>query len=223
MLDESIKMALRTSLRLHEIGDKSPYRIFFAAKGKSGGSFGFMQGDLAAGQSGVVATFEAVLKAASVSAAKGRSILDALCVHVVKNPLSAADTQLVNDALSAPKGRLLVDRMDDDILSGVHAGLEKCLSAASAMGRAIEPKALIYMAMWINMSGPPTKLLQWLAGKSISMATPLGKAPSIVTGLAMENYLRATNYYYENPGNLPHAMQCAAAGMAAMHATEAMA
>ena len=32
----------------------------------------------------------------------------------------------------------------------------------------------------------------------------------------MEAYLRATSYYSENPGNFPHAMQCAAAGMAVL-------
>ena len=50
MVDEALKPALRMALRLHEIGDASPYQLCFAGKGKSGASFGFMQGDLAAGQ-----------------------------------------------------------------------------------------------------------------------------------------------------------------------------
>ena len=69
------------------------------------------------------------------------------------------------------------------------------------------------MAMRINVSGPPTKLLSCLAGKSVSMTTPLAKAPSSVDGFAMEGSLRATNYYSENRRNFLHAMQCAAAGM----------
>lgn len=214
MLDESIKPAVRRALRLHEIGDKAPYRMFFAGKGKSGGSFGFMQGDLAAGQANVKVTFRAVMAAATVALNRSQAIEAALSVHVVKNPLSAPDTKLVNNALDAPEGRLLVDKMDEEILADVYAGLNRCIAAAASTGRAIEAKALVYMAMWINMSGPPTKVLSWLAGKNISMATPLAKAPSVVDGFAMEGYLRATSYYSENPGNLPHAMQCAAAGMA---------
>jgi hypothetical protein len=50
MVDEMLKPALRVALRLHEIGDLSPYQLGFAGKGKSGASFGFMQADLAAGQ-----------------------------------------------------------------------------------------------------------------------------------------------------------------------------
>jgi len=213
MLDDSIKPAIRRALRLHEIGDKSPYRVFFAGKGKSGGSFGFMQGDLAAGQSNVTQTFREVLAASGVTQPRAKSIEAALSVHVVKNPLSASDTKTVNNAMDAPAGRVLVDKMDEQIIAGVYAGLNKCIAAATSSGGTIEPKALVYMAMWINMSGPPTKVLTWLAGKSVSMATPLAKAPLNVDGLAMEGYLRATSYYSENPGNLPHAMQCAAAGM----------
>jgi hypothetical protein len=214
MLDDTVKPAIRTALRLHEIGDKSPYRMFFAGKGKSGGSFGFMQGDLAAGQSNVTATFRAVLSSAMVTLARSQALEAALSVHTVKNPLSAADTNLVNSALDSPIGRVLVDKMDEEILAHVYAGLDKCISVAGAASRTVEPKALVYMAMWINMSGPPSKILSWLAGKSVSMATPLAKAPDNVDGLAMERYLRATSYYSENPGNFPHAMQCAAAGMA---------
>ena len=57
MPQESVKPALRAGLRMHEIGSASPYKLFFAAKGKSGASFGFMQGDLAAGQPDVTKTF----------------------------------------------------------------------------------------------------------------------------------------------------------------------
>ena len=45
-----LKSALRFALRLHEIGDQSPYHLMFAAKGKSGASFGFMPGDLEEGR-----------------------------------------------------------------------------------------------------------------------------------------------------------------------------
>ncbi len=216
MLDDAIKPAIRTALRLHEIGDASPYRLFFAGKGKSGGSFGFMQGDLAAGQPIVVSTFRAVMRAAGVGDDRSQAIQGSLCVHCVENPLDGGDTQLVNDALAADAGRPLVDAMDEQILGGVYAGLERCLDAASASGRTIAPKALLYLAMWINMTGPPSTVVQWLSGKAVALAKPIGLAGPVVDGPAMETYLQATNYYSENPQNFPHAMQCAAAGMAVL-------
>ncbi len=216
MIDDDTKKAIRTALRLHEIGDATPYKLFFAGKGKSGGSFGFMQGDLAAGQQVVHDTFEAVLGKANVPSGKIASIEGALSVHCIDNPLGNADTALVNGALSSNAGRPLVDAMDENILGGVYAGLDKCIGAAGRNGLSVEPKALIYMAMWINMSGPPSTLVTWLSGKSVTMAATVKAPRGVVDGPAMEAYLRATNYYSENPGNFAHAMQCAAAGMAAI-------
>jgi hypothetical protein len=46
----ALENALRSAVRFNEISDETPYRLSFAGKGTSGGSFGFMQGDLAAGQ-----------------------------------------------------------------------------------------------------------------------------------------------------------------------------
>ena len=66
MPDESLKPAIRAALRMHEIGARSPYEISFAGKGRSGGSFGFMQGDLSAGPAIVRETFRAVLGAAGL-------------------------------------------------------------------------------------------------------------------------------------------------------------
>ena len=216
MPDDALKPALRTALRLHEIGDATPYKMFFAGKGKSGGSFGFMQGDLAAGQPNVRATFRAVMAAAGSTLAKAKSIEDALSVHCIENPLGASDTKLVNSALDSPSGRPLVDAMDEEILGDIYTGLDKCIAAAAGTGRTVEPKALLYLAMWINMTGPPSTVLKWLAGKPVNLAKPIGTAGNVVDGPAMEAYLRATSYYSENPGNFPHAMQCAAAGMAVL-------
>jgi len=48
-LADDLQAAIRFGLRLDEIGGGSPYKLCFAGKGKSGASFGFMQGDMAAG------------------------------------------------------------------------------------------------------------------------------------------------------------------------------
>ena len=151
MPQESLKPGLRVALRLHEIGDASPYRLSFAGKGKSGGSFGFMQGDLAAGQNEVTQTFRTAMAAAGMNAAQIDSLIQRLSVHLIVNPLSPMETDQVNGALLA--SRQLVDQMDEFILQNVYGGLDRCVATAGQASRSIAPKAQIYMALWINMTG----------------------------------------------------------------------
>jgi len=211
---EGLKPGLRLALRLHEIGDASPYRLFFAGKGTSGASFGFMQGDLNAGQANVTATFRNAMSAAGMDAGEIANLLARLAVHLLGNPLSQDETQRVNAALLA--SRALVDAMDESILQDIYTQLGKCTAAAQNANRQIAPKALIYMALWINMTGPPTKLLDWLRGGDPGLQTPLPPLGNTVQGADMEGYLRATEYYSENPGNLPHMLDSAARGAAAL-------
>ena len=108
--------------------------------------------------------------------------------------------------------------MDEHIFEGVCSQLDRCIGAARASERTIAPKAQIYMTLWINMSGPPTTLLTWLSGQDVVMATGVTKPGSIVDATAMEEYLRATPFFHENPGNFPHIQQSAAAGANALDA-----
>src|SRR3954463_7863884 len=114
MPDNLLKPALRAALREHEIGAATPYKLFFAGKGKSGASFGFMQGDLAAGQPRVTAVFRRVLANAGISAALIDTYVKRLSVHLISNPLSSAETKQINAALDA--SRALVDALDEEIL-----------------------------------------------------------------------------------------------------------
>jgi hypothetical protein len=211
MVDPDLKPAFRKALRLHEIGAKTPYEISFAGKGKSGGSFGFMQGDMAAKQPVVQRTFVAALTAADVPAATIQALVARLSVHQITSPLTAAETDLIDGALLA--SRALVDAMDEDILQKVYDGVDACIAAAGAT-RMITAKAQLYIGMWINMTGPPSLLLDWLRGDLTKLRRIVGLAPATVDGAAMENYLRATDYYTENPHNFPHLQECAAAGAA---------
>lgn len=215
MVNNAIKPAIRTALRFHEIGNDTPYRISFAGKGKSGGSFGFMQGDLAAGQPDVTRTFRDAMSAAGMSAQKINDLIALLSKHQIKNPLTPADTEAVNGALQA--SHALVDAMDDQILQGVYRDLDRCDARAAAHHRRIDTKAMVYMALWINMSGPPTKLLTWLDGDDPHLARQVPPAGPVVGGEDMEDYLAATNYYVENPQNLQHLHACAAKGMQALN------
>jgi hypothetical protein len=63
---------------------------------------------------GARATLAAVLNKFSVDPAKSEAIVAALSRRLPDgSPLSADDEKLVNDALSSPAGRALVDAMDE--------------------------------------------------------------------------------------------------------------
>jgi hypothetical protein len=208
--EEKYRPALRRALQVHEIGDKSPYQLFFAAKGKSGASFGFMQGDLAAQQPIVQRTFHQCLSESGFTEDEINSLARRLSVHLIRNPLSREETERVNGALNAHRG--LVDAMDDSILTGVYSGLDKCLATAANAHRTIQPLAQLYIAMWINMSGPPSKMLRWLAGDDPQLGVPVQPPGQQVDADAVQAYLKATSYYRENPRNFAHLQESANAG-----------
>ncbi|SEB76385.1 Protein of unknown function [Rhizobiales bacterium GAS188] len=131
---------------------------------------------------------------------------------MIANPLSRADTDIINTALQNQSAR--VDAMDEQIIGSVYADLDKCSAKAQSAGRSIDPKPLIFMALWINMSGPPTKLLTWLSGGEPNLGRPVPPPGQLVTAAQMETYLRATDYYLANPGNIPHLLEAVAAGAA---------
>jgi hypothetical protein len=210
MVDETLKPALRLALRLHEIGDASPYQLSFAGKGNSGASFGFMQGDMEAGQPEVRQTFHDALAAAGMDDATIAGFAAQLSVHLVACPLANADRDAINAALLASSA--LVDAMDEQILGKVYTDLDDCTARAATQNRTIAPKALIYMALWVNMTGFPDMLLTWLGGGVPPLPRPVPPAGAVADGPAMETYLAATDYFIKNPQNMPHMMQCAAAG-----------
>lgn len=215
-LDDPVQQTISTALRLHEIGNESPYRISFAGKGNSGGSFGFMQGDLAANQAVVGPTFLRVLEAAGIPAATAESLKSRLSVHTAVNPLSPQESALVNNALDSPTGHKLVDEMDRAILGNVFDDVRKCIATANENERCISLKALLYIAMWINMSGPPSTLLKWLKGMDVILDyhVTVPSPGDIVDGIAMESYLQKTHYFSANPANFKRLRQCAADALA---------
>jgi hypothetical protein len=104
--------------------------------------------------------------------------------------------------------------MDQQILKGVMKDVDKCISKADAAGRSIEPEAQLYIGLWINMSGPPTKLLTWLQGGDPQLPMPIPAAGDIVDVPAIQTYLQATSYFVSNPGNWPHMVESVTAGAA---------
>lgn len=216
MPDAELKPALRAALRDHEIGRDTPYRLCFAGKGKSGASFGFMQGDLAGKQPVVQATFRKILQAAGTPPAAIGSLVARLSAPLIKNPLGSAETAMVDAALQA--GKADVDAMDEAILRDLYASLDTCLSHAHATGRSIDAEALIMMALWINMTGPPTDLLLWLSGDDPKLHAKVPTAPQTVDGRATLAYMSATDYFTENTKNLQHFQDSTKVGLAALGA-----
>lgn len=210
MVNPSLLPAIRETIKQNEIGNETPYRLSYARLGKSGASFGIMQGD-----TNVSALARTTLRNALASARLPQATIDRCLAAVSKplpqgSPLLPADAKAVDAALSAPSGRLLVDRMDDELLKTVLAGLEECLAAAATRRFAIEPRALLYIAPWINMSGPPTLLSSWFAG-----APALGLPPPPGPGITEQDvtlYLQATVYFQAHPKNFVHLTECVAEG-----------
>jgi hypothetical protein len=211
-MDDALHDAIAAAVRLHEIGDGDPYRLSFAGKGRSGASFGALQGD--AGASSLARdTLKAILAAAAIAPAEIDALMAVLAAPCSANPLSAADDRLVAAALAAPAGHSLVDAMDRQILAGLCASVDECCATAQAAKRAVEPKATVYMALWINMSGPPTTLKFWLAGNDVWLdrhATRVAAPGATVSVAAIEDYLQATDYFAANPHSFA-ALQLAAA------------
>jgi hypothetical protein len=210
MPPENLKPALAEALRHHEIGGDIAlaYRLSFAGKGNSGASFGVMQGDLAAGRPEAKKAFLAALAAAKVPQERIDAITSVLHDRPHKaNPLSEAETRLVNHALAASKP--IVDEMDAAIAAEVYADLDKVTAAAAAAGRTIEPKALLYLANWINMTGRPTTLLKWVTGEPIAAIPRVGP---VIDEASVQAYLLAQKYYRENPAVWPHMVKSVAKG-----------
>jgi hypothetical protein len=126
------------------------------------------------------------------------------------SPLSKTDQSAVNAALASAGGRPIVDAMDARLLQSVLNGVDSCVAAAQSRQVTIAPLALLYIAPWINMSGPPTLLKTWLAGSSV-MGLPVPPPPQIEAE-SIETYLQATAYFQAHPRNFVHYRQCVAIG-----------
>jgi hypothetical protein len=96
----------------------------------------------------------------------------------------------------------LVDAMDGTLLDIVLSELDSAIAAAASSGKTIEPRALLYIALWVNMTGAPTTLNKWLGGdEECDVAAPTGP---VVTFTDLENYLQGTTYFRLHPRNFVH-------------------
>jgi hypothetical protein len=215
-MDDNLRNAISTALRVNEIGRSSPYQLSFAGKGKSGASFGASQGDLAA-QPLARDTLWKILAKSDVPQDRIASIVGQLSGPLYSNPLSTEDDRTVEQALASPDGRDLVDAMDKEIMNGVCQSVVDCENAAAAADIAVAPVAELYMALWINMTGPPTTLKEWVSGNEVWLDSHRNKIAAPTTQInepMIINYLKSSDYFIANPGNFPHMQEAVAAGSA---------
>jgi hypothetical protein len=200
MVDTALTAAIRVALRQNEIGNASPYVLSYARKGDSGGSFGVFQGDVHVDQV-ARATLQNVLVAAGLGTATVTRIVTAVAQPCPNgSPLTPADQAAADAALSSPQGQALVDAMDDTILQCILVQLGTCVDAVQSVAKTLDPGAQISVALWVNMSGPPTTLVGWLKGENVGGAA--SPAAATVTRADLQRYLAATKYFEENPRNL---------------------
>ena len=173
--------------------------------GTSGASFGVFQGDTNVSPT-ARATLAAALRVRGADEATLTRILGLVSQPCPNgDPLSAEDADLANAALSSSDGRQLVDHMDDGLLQIVLHGVDACIAAAQRQTFTIDPVAILYIALWLNMTGPPNVLSQWLSGTpQLGMPSPAGP---VVTRHDIEGYLHSTRFFVLHPKNFIHLQQ----------------
>lgn len=203
MPDDTFLTALSLAIKYNELGDSSPYCLSFARLGNSGASFGIFQADTHV-TSVARTTLAATLEHSGIepdAVARIIGLLSQACRD--GNPLTSADTTLVNDALSSTQGRSLVDAMDGELLVIVQDELQSTKDAAAAVELEIETSAQLYIALWVNMTGRPNCLNRWIGGADIgnNVACPVRPA---VTSEDMARYLQACKYFTFHPRAFLH-------------------
>ena len=202
MVDTTLIPAIKEAIKQNEIGDASQYELSYAQLGTSGASFGVFQGDTNVSHA-ARATLAAALRVRGAGADAVTRILGLVgqpCPN--GNPLSPQDTDLANAALSSSDGQKFVDRMDDGLLQIVLHGVDSCIAAAQTRGLAIDGIAILYIALWANMTGPPNVLSRWLAGNP-ELGVPPATGPR-VSQHDIESYLHASKFFVLHPRNFVH-------------------
>ncbi len=194
-IPQPLRQAILAALYWHECRSDPAvaYRLSFARIGQSGASFGPLQADCHA-YPPALAVIEQICRAASMPVPQLGRVLGLLHRPLPQGwPGSAGDLAAVDAAIASTQGRAAVDRLMQVILDGLVAQLDRCIDAAAGNGAAIEPAALIGMAIWINQDGPPTVLLQWLRGAAVELGDQKVEPPAPGAAVDLAAWLR----YYE--------------------------
>ena len=192
--------AMRAAVRSNELGAADPHQLSFAGAGTSGASVGVFQADLAHNAAARAALWPLLSRANLSSVQRVLSLLSEPCA---RNPLSAADTLVINGCLHSPAGRDVVDRLDDGIFTTVQQHVISAEGAAAMGGHQLTPGAYCAIACWVNMTGAPTTLSNWLAGRGLPLETDVPSPTStLITEEDVYVYLAGTKFFKANPQHL---------------------
>ncbi|MES2055804.1 MAG: hypothetical protein V4564_07700 [Pseudomonadota bacterium] len=211
MTDASLLPAVRAALRANELGPANPYRLSFADLGKSGASIGIFQADTAANH-GAWSALHQILTNAGMATAKINSVMATLSAPCNSTSIALCDLLAVNAALATPQGQQTVNDLDEVTLDTVLRHVDQATAAATAQGKTIEPRGLLMIALWVNMTGAPNMFCSWIGGTTVAQVRPPPNAT--VSANEIECYLRAQQYFTTNPRTIPHFLASVAAGAA---------
>ena len=111
--------------------------------------------------------------------------------------------------------------MDQELLAVVLSELDSSIAAAASRNLTVEAGALLYIALWVSMTGAPNTLNKWLAGtQEVGLAPPIGP---VVTSLNIQNYLRANTYFRIHPKNFVHMQESVKSALGLLPAAQAVA
>ena len=202
MVAAELLPAIRQAIHANELGSGSPYCLSYAKFGESGASFGIFQGDTHV-NSRALDVLRQVLDASKCDpVVKGRVLTAVTKACPNGSPLTQDDAELCDNALCSDAGKRLVDAMDDALLQVVLEHVDKCVAAAATKGWTIDPTALLYMALWTNMTGDPNMLSKWLRGDAVMGISP--PAGPRVTQSDIERYLKHSSFFVAHPKNFAH-------------------
>ena len=137
-----------------------------------------------------------------------------LSVPLYTNPLSEQDDRVVERALASPLAVTSSTKWTHRSWR-MCSNLNDCDRSAGNAGNKIEPICKLYMALWINMTGPPTTLKKWVSGNEIWLDHHRNRIPpptGQVTEPMIVNYLKSTDFFVANPQNFNHMQEAVSAG-----------
>lgn len=210
MVDATLVRAIRLALRKHEIGDATPYQIAFACRDNSGGSFGTFQNDVRQNPRAKAALFD-VLRRAAVGPERAEHLVETLAQDCSGgNPLTEAETDIVDSALSRPAGRQVVDALDESIFVGILKKLETTVGVAARRGLTLSNEALLFLALWIGATGSAEPVPAWIDGGTVGgVLAPVGP---VVEAAEISVCLKAQTHYRQNPSKFTRLVVAARVG-----------
>ena len=92
--------------------------------------------------------------------------------------------------------------MDEKTLQVILNELDTSIIAAQSASKRLDSGSQVSIALWVNMTGAPTALNEWIMGATIGGAAP--PAAATVTRDDVKRYLKGTKFFTLHPKNLIH-------------------